>query len=225
MKQSFAQHVNEFNASLVIETELPAGVSAMNPFKKESALTISQQFNDAFYNDKNKRIGLFGINPGRFGAGITGIPFTDPIRLQEDCGIENPFGKRPEMSSDFIYQVIRRYGGPEAFYGDFFLTAVCPLGFVKDGKNMNYYDSNKLQEAVHPFIIKTLKQQIEFGLDTRYAICLGEGKNYKYLNQVNKEHRFFDEIIPLAHPRYIMQYKRRYLNEYIQKYLEALQQS
>ncbi len=36
---------------------------------------------------------ILGINPGRFGGGITGIPFTDPIRLQNICGIENDFQK------------------------------------------------------------------------------------------------------------------------------------
>ena len=46
---------------------------------------------------------LLGINPGRFGGGVTGIPFTDPIRLQNVCGIENNFEKKQELSSVFIY--------------------------------------------------------------------------------------------------------------------------
>ncbi len=223
MDKRFAEKVNEFNASLEIQRHLPEGVTAMNPFKEEKALAISGQFNGIFYGDDRERIGVFGINPGRFGAGITGIPFTDPIRLHDDCGIENPFEKRPEMSSEFIYKAIRSYGGPKAFYSVFFLTAVCPLGFVKEGKNMNYYDSKRLQDAVHSFIIDTMKKQIDFGLDTRLAICLGEGKNYKYFIQINREYQFFKEIIPLSHPRYIMQYKRKFLNDYFRTYLEVLQ--
>ena len=35
----------------------------------------------------------------------------------------------------------------------------------------------------------------------------------------NEEHRFFNKIIPLAHPRYIMQYKRKLVDEYIDDYL------
>ena len=39
-----------------------------------------------------------------------------------------------------------------AFYANYFIGAVCPLGFMKDGKNINYYDDKKLQQAVTPFI-------------------------------------------------------------------------
>ena len=36
---------------------------------------------------------IFGINPGRFGAVLPGIPFTDPIRLKKECGIDNHLPK------------------------------------------------------------------------------------------------------------------------------------
>ena len=47
-----------------------------------------------FYSDSNPRRMIFGINPGRFGAGTTGINFTAPKQLQEFCGIE-PFFQIP----------------------------------------------------------------------------------------------------------------------------------
>lgn len=39
---------------------------------------------------------ILGINPGRFGAGTTGIAFIDPIRLENECGINNSFPKKVE---------------------------------------------------------------------------------------------------------------------------------
>ena len=106
---------------------------------------------------------MLGINPGRLGGGLTGISFTDPVALRTFCGIENEFGLKRELSSEFIYHVIEAYGGPEKFYHDFFISAICPLGFMKGTVNCNYYDDKKLQEAVTPFIRKTFQQQIAIG--------------------------------------------------------------
>ena len=87
---------------------------------------------------------MLGINPGRFGAGVTGITFTDPVRLEKECGIPNNFDKRQELSSVFIYDFIAAWGGAEAFYSRFFLSAVFPLGFTREGRNLNYYDDPQL---------------------------------------------------------------------------------
>ncbi|KAK6020320.1 MATE domain protein [Ostertagia ostertagi] len=38
-----------------------------------------------------------------------------------------------------------------------------PLGFVKDGVNMNYYDDKKLQDAVTPFIVENIERLIGDG--------------------------------------------------------------
>jgi hypothetical protein len=88
--------------------------------------------------------------------------------------------------------------------------------------NYNYYDSKALTKAVEPFIIEKLKEQISFGADTDLAYCLGTGKNFKYLEQLNQQHHFFKTIIPLEHPRYIMQYKNKDKDLYVGKFLEAL---
>ncbi|MFI5224347.1 MAG: DUF4918 domain-containing protein, partial [Nitrospirales bacterium] len=65
---------------------------------------------------------ILGINPGRLGAGLTGIPFTDPLKLQNICGIENTLPKKAELSADFIYTMISAFGGPEAFYKKFYFS-------------------------------------------------------------------------------------------------------
>jgi hypothetical protein len=96
------------------------------------------------------------------------------------------------------------------------------LGFTKDEKNLNYYDDIRLQKKLESFMIESIHAQLKFDIDRSVAYCLGEGQNYKYLQQLNQKHNFFEKIIPLAHPRFIMQYKRKSKSEYILQYKQAL---
>lgn len=217
---TFGQKAFTFLQALAPQFKLPNGVELLLPFNSAETIRVNELFYSKFFNDSKKRTLILGINPGRFGAGVTGVNFTDPIRLERELGIENAFVKKPELSSDFIYRMIQAYGGASKFYADFFISAVCPVGFVKDGKNLNYYDVPELEKSARPFIIHSIRQHLEFGVDRRTAFCLGEGKNYKYLHALNNTERFFENIIPLAHPRFIMQYKRRYIEDYIQFYLQ-----
>ena len=218
----WADRILGFNQSLELTARLPDGVVVMNPFRNRETFSLCTQFYKKYYSDNNPRRLILGINPGRHGAGLTGIPFTDPIKLEENCGIPNQLPRKPELSADFIYKVIAVYGGPEKFYSRFYFSSVSPLGFVKDGKNLNYYDIRELQEVVYEFFMKTIKQQIDFGIDTTRCYCLGEGKNVAFLHRINKETHLFGEIVSLPHPRFIMQYRRKQVDQYIQLYLERL---
>lgn len=195
----------------------------MNPYQDDYTIDLCKKFFAKYYSDERSRTLLVGINPGRFGSGMTGVSFTDPIKLETICGIANTFPKKPELSADFIYTMIKAYGGPEQFYKKYFISAVSPLGFTKDGKNINYYDDAKLQAAITPFVIKSIKQLLAMGINNEVCYCIGEGKNLEYLNKLNSEHKWFNEIIPLAHPRFIMQYKRKYVGEYVKDYLKKLE--
>jgi len=217
---TFGEKIITFNKSLNLSVKLPKGVVAMNPFQNEYALSLCQKFYAQYYNDTNERHIILGINPGRLGGGLTGIPFTDPLKLETLCGIANTLDKKAELSADYIYLMIKAFGGIEKFYRQFYFNSICPLGFTKDGKNLNYYDIKELQEAVKDFMIRSLKQQINFGININLAYCLGEGENFKFISKLNEEHRFFKKIIPLAHPRFIMQYKRKKVNEYIDDYIK-----
>ncbi len=227
----FGEKVIEFNKSLEFKGILPENIRIMNPFvENPSAMEVSSKFYHKFYNDHNPRHIILGINPGRFGAGVTGIPFTDTKRLKEICELDVLDFSTYEPSSVFVYEVIEAYGGVDSFYNDFYINSVCPLGFViKDEngneKNYNYYDSKVLQENVKSFIIETIKKQINLGTNTEVCFCLGSNKNYKFLNVLNKEMKFFNKIIPLEHPRYIMQYKSRKKTEYIEKFINSLKNS
>lgn len=217
-----ADQILSFYRQLALKVRLPKGVEYMNPYQDNDAFVYTTRFYRKFYNDTNIRRIILGINPGRFGGGITGVPFTDPLKLDKVCGIDNPFQKKAELSADFIYQMIEGYGGPEKFYRSYVIGALSPLGFVKDGKNLNYYDIPKLAEVTKPFMVDCLRKQSAFGVDKNKAFCLGEGDNYRFLQKLNEEHQFFQEIIPLPHPRFIMQYKRKQLQHYIDLYLDKL---
>lgn len=210
----------DFLFNLQFPFDLPSGVEVMNPFLDEETARIVSIFYKKFYNDHNPRYCLIGINPGRFGGGITGIPFTDPIRLEKECGIENNWSRKQELSSVFVYDMINAFGGPEAFYNKFYFTAVSPLGFVRGGKNLNYYDDKILAERIVPFAVECFRMQIASGLHTSVAFCLGEGTNYKFLSKLNMTYKLFDKIVPLSHPRFIMQYKLKTKDDYIKKYLQ-----
>lgn len=219
---SFGQKVMQFHDQLEFNVSLPAGFQALLPFKEDTTRSIMQRFYEKYYADTRARIFIFGINPGRFGGGLTGVPFTDPIRLESACGIPNNFMKKAELSSIFVYQVINAFGGNKAFYDRFYITSLSPVGFMRNGKNANYYDDRHLQTAAEPFITDSIKTQLAFGNASAECICLGEGKNFEYFSKLNEKHGFFEKIHPLAHPRFVMQYKSRETGKYVEKYIEVL---
>ena len=204
---------------------LPNGIEILFPQKSEEVMNVVETFFYKFYNDTNPRHLIFGINPGRFGAGTTGINFTAPKQLKEICGIDHCFKSQTELSAEFIYESIQAFGGIKNFYENYFITSVSPLGFVTNGVNLNYYDDKDLQYAVTPFIISSIQKQIALGFKTDFCICIGGDKNLKFFSALNKDYKFFDEIVPLPHPRFIMQYRRKQKENYIQQYLLAFRQS
>ena len=265
---SLADNIIRFNSSLDFNGTLPEGIRIMNPFREnEQVMEVSSAFYWKYYNDRNPRHLILGINPGRFGAGLTGIPFTDPKHLTVNCGIPYTGPMAHEPSSVFMYDMIRAFGGEEAFYSLFYVSAVCPLGFTKLSTNLsanlsssgghesvslnpqtaqasqtpkgtphamgfdvdrkrevnyNYYDSRELTAAVKDFIVESLETQLKFGVVRDVCICLGTGKNEKFLKDLNNTYHFFDRMVALEHPRYIMQYKARTKDAYIGKYIRTL---
>jgi hypothetical protein len=201
---------------------LPHQVETIFPFEQYETKRVMKLFFEKYYSDTYGRAYLFGINPGRFGAGITGIGFTDADALEQVCGIPNSFSHRHEISATFIYKVIEAYGGVERFYRDFYVTTTMPIGLLKEGKNYNYYDDKALQEALEPFIVESITQQLTFGQRSKKVVCIGQGKNYTYLQHLNEAYEFFDAIYTVPHPRWVMQYKPKEKTKYIDVYLEAL---
>jgi hypothetical protein len=220
--KTFADNVLDFYRHLEIKEKLPKGVEVLNPYTKKKTFDLCTQFYRTFYNDTKERVAILGINPGRFGGGITGIPFTDPVKLEKVCGIKNDFPMKAELSADFIHLMMESYGGLQRFYSKFFFSSVSPLGFTMANKNLNYYDTPALQKSLEPFILNSLNQILRLGVSRKKAFCLGEGTNYKYLMKMNERERFFETITALPHPRFIMQYRRKFLADYVAKYHQLL---
>ena len=225
MARTFATQADailHFYRNLRPDFSMSDGISIMNPYENPATWAVASRFYRKFYGDSKPRVFIFGINPGRHGAGLTGVPFTDPLRLEEQCGIPNDWKKKAELSSEFVYAMIDAYGGVKAFYDQFYITALSPLGFMRDGKNLNYYDDKQLIKDFEPFMLQCIRLQLKTMPAPELCFCMGEGENYKYFSKVNERYRFFKEIIPLPHPRWVMQYRRKRIDEFVDLYLKRL---
>lgn len=202
--------------------ELPEGVECMNPYREAEVKAIVRTYFQRYYGDSNKRTLLFGINPGRFGAGVTGISFTDPVILKERLGISHGLELRPELSAGFIHDMIDAFGGIEDFTAHFLITSVYPLGFLEDGKNINYYEIPGWRDALLPHIRSELKAHGGWNINRDVAICIGQGQNLKFFTELNKELGLFKRILTLPHPRWVMQYRTKLKGEFINEYVKTL---
>ena len=95
------------------------------------------KFYQRFYPDQFPKVVLCGINPGKLGAGKTGIPFMDFNSLSQ---IFNDIKRKDtERSAKFIFEVIK-YFGIDKFFENFYITNFSFMGFKKNSNNLNYYE-------------------------------------------------------------------------------------
>ncbi|WP_293301821.1 SMUG2 DNA glycosylase family protein [Pedobacter sp. UBA4863] len=227
MIKTFADKVIDFNRSLRYTGSLPNNFQVLNPYMDNpETMKVMQEFYEQYYSDLLPRKFIIGINPSRLGAGITGVPFTDTKRLEEVCGIKMRSAHTHEISSVFMYDMIKAYGGAKDFYQNFYINSPFPLAIIrrtKDGKwlNANYYDDLTLFKSVKSFMVESLKKHISLGLDTSEVFILGK-KNATFIQKINSEEKLFDKLNVLEHPRFIQQYKSIEKQWYIEKYISAL---
>ena len=228
-----AQKILEFYDSLKnADINLPEKYRLINPFTNDDGQRIAQithRFYRQYYHDNKRRFMILGSSPARRGTALTGVPFEDVKHLQKDTGISiDAFGAN-KRSSSFLCEVMEEYGGRQNFYKQFYMSFVCPLGIEKinlkgNWVNCNYYENVALKKCLHPFIVDSLRRQIDFNIDTTVCFCIGSGDNFKFLTNINNEHHFFDAIVPLEHPRFIMQYNSNRKEEFMQKYVNIFRQ-
>jgi hypothetical protein len=216
MKQftTFADKAINFFSN--IEDPIPghSEIKSMSIFQNDSVRENIRLFYQKYYSDADKRTFVIGINPGRLGSGVTGIPFTDTHTLHTLLDISQKSTISKEPTSQFVSQLIKQYPNPADFYKKYFLTSLSPVGFTKNNKNFNFYDDMDFYRKIKPYLIESLRRQLSLGALPK-AIVWGKGKNYSLIKQINDEYNFFTEITPLEHPRYVIQYKRSELEDYI----------
>ena len=228
---TLAKKILKFNEKLSkFSIDLPNGYKIINPFNRDNKkiiFALTEKFYETYYNDNNKRRLIFGSSPVRCGTATSGVSFEDALHLKKETGILIDNFHVNNASSNFLYDVIDSYGGSKKFYSNFYMNFVFPLGIVKTNLkgndiNYNYYENKKLKEILYSSIVKFIKIQLSFGIDTSVCYCIGSGENFKFLTEINNKYNFFNEIIPLEHPRFIMQYNSKRKVEFQKKYLNAL---
>lgn len=75
-----------------------------------------RKFNDKFYGDNLPKTVLCGINPGKNGAGKTGLPFLDFTSLSKVMGGVDR--QDTERSAQFFYDIVQEIGVKD-FYKSF----------------------------------------------------------------------------------------------------------
>lgn len=228
---TFSEKILKFNAELANQSfDLPVGFKIINPFageQREQVEKVTKAFYQKYYNDTHTRRIILGSSPARRGSSVIGVPFEDAQHLQKETGILIDKFYINKSSSGFLFDVMQQYGGCQKFYSNFYMNFVCPLGIVKTNSkgrevNCNYYENKQLQESLVPFIVRAIQSQLAFGIDTSVCYCIGSGENYRFLSRLNESTNLFKAIIPLEHPRFIMQYNSNRRDEFMQKYLNAL---
>ena len=218
----FANQIGRFLTTLKLDVPLPDGFEVLDPYKHAHVRKVVKEFAAKYYTGDHQRLGIWGINPGRFGGGVTGLSFTDPFALREIAEIESSIEGRRELSAEFVWMVIEAYGGPKKFYHDFYLGALSPLGYEKAGKNINFYDDKDFLTALTPTILRWVRKQEKAGLRTDAAIVLGTGKLQDVVKKKIPTVLPYQNVVFLEHPRFIMQYRRKRVGEFVEKYLETL---
>ena len=72
--------------------------------------------------------------------------------------------------------------------------------------------------TIKSFVIHCIRrQQSKFGIRTDIALLFWRRQKLRIsCSNLNAEMKFFDKIVPLPHPRFIMQYKLKKKDEYIE---------
>jgi len=100
------------------------------------------------YGRGPKRVVFCGMNPGPFGMAQTGVPFGEIAAVRDWLKIDVPIDKpelehpkrpvegfackRSEVSGKRLWGLFaERFGTPEAFFKEHFVSNYCPLGFYE----------------------------------------------------------------------------------------------
>ncbi|TDF98001.1 uracil-DNA glycosylase family protein [Paenibacillus piri] len=144
---SFYQNI--FTAQSGIDQDLgKKDVRILDGFIRQQE--IVKQFYQRYYCENSKpRLVLCGINPGRRGAGKTGVPFLDFKSLSQLMPEIN--NNDEELSAQFVFKVIAHFGA-DTFFQHVYLTNISWFGFegTNNGRkvNVNYYELDDHEQMI-----------------------------------------------------------------------------
>ena len=157
---------------------------------------------------------ILGLNPGRFGAGQTGIPFIDFRSLS----VLLPDAELPKLDSEpsatFFFRVVQQIGA-EKFYREFFVSNVSALGYLRNGKNANYTD---LPQVAQQIVARNFAEEMA-ALRPKRIIALGREA------EASAQELYPDgsvRISHLPHPSWIMTYRLREAQSWVRRYAQML---
>lgn len=217
---SIRNEVIDFYQKFVGPSKLPTDLELINPYADEDRRNAIHSFYDKYYDDSKVRVHVLGINPSRMHKTATGINYTDGFALSEYCGIDNSFSKTRELTADFFYRVVNAMGGPSEFFARIFPWAMMPVCVTKQGDYANYYEESvveHLRDLVEENVRWTSKLP-----STGKLVILGTGENHKFFEGMPGSPFGYNEVRVVPHPRWVMQYNRSKLDDYIDQYIEAL---
>lgn len=186
-------------------------ISVLREF--EDNVHVAKRFAKAYCSSKNPTVVLCGINPGRLGAGKTGVPFLDFASLSKLL----PDVNRPdaERSAQFFFEIVEHFGAKE-FYATFHVTNISSIGFERAGSNFNYYD---LPAPVINHVHAEFKNEINA---VQPAVIISLAKSVHDTVRKLFVNSTIDVSTRLPHPNYCAFPKRRDLCK--QQYIEVLSQ-
>ena len=147
------------------------GITVLEGFANN--IELVRDYYQNFYAMKAQRIVLCGINPGKNGAGKTGIPFID--FKGASLLLSRELKKDQEISAQFVHSIIQAVGSKK-FHDQVYVTNLSWFGFIKGKKNLNYYDLPPAlipsftdsfimeMEIVQPKVIIPLSKKVEQSL-------------------------------------------------------------
>ena len=174
------------------------------------------EFHKRYVQPNSPKIVMCGINPGRRGAGITGIPFIDTNSLSEMLpDISNP---KSEKSAKFFFSIIKEFGINE-FSRNIHVTNMSWFGFysLDKGTNVNY---NYLPIEIQNVLVDKFVEEMDF-VNPNVILPIGDTVKLELLNNLKVKNRISAEIgTRLYHPAYRLVERNSYikvLTEYLTK--------
>lgn len=130
---------------------------------------MMNEFYGRFYRDGVPKTVLCGLNPGRLGAGKTGVPLLDfrslALLMPDLAGGRH----ETERSAQFFFSVIEGIGA-ERFFQSFYVTNISWVGYLKDGKNLNFYD---LPPAAYQRVLGLFREEMRI-VGAQRIIAIGK---------------------------------------------------